>query len=152
GPYSIRPNHEVGFDPAAVRKICGDGVAGIFKSLQSLPPVIALRWKGIAQNPVYAFPRRHHLWAVALKRHAPAGVKHPPFIDLHAQVAGDESQILQGGDQRGLRNDAGAASRQFALDALEDIDVPSDAAQQNSGKQAAHRAADNERSPTMRNM
>ena len=50
-------------------------------------------------------------------------------------------------DQVGLGDDAGATPREFALDPLEDVDLPAGAPQQQRGQEAAHRAADDERTP-----
>ena len=70
--------------------------------------------------------------------------------DLDAEVGRIDAEPAQRRDQIRLRDDAGAASGELALDPLEDVDVPAGAPQQQRREQAAHGAADHQRAPFAR--
>ena len=104
--------------------------------------VIALRRKGVAQQPVDALPGGEHLRAFDLSVSAPSRVDDLARAHGDAERVGREAERAQPLDQLVLGNDAGAAAGQFAAHPFVNINAPAGAAQQKAAEQPTHGAAD----------
>src|SRR6516165_9300227 len=112
--------------------------------------VVALARERVPQHPVDALPGGENLGTCELAGQPAGRIQDLTGRDLHAERGWIDAEPAQRFDQIRLRDDAGAAAGELALDPLEDIDVPSGAAQQQRGQQAAHGAAHDQRAPLAR--
>src|SRR6185437_15385716 len=116
----------------------------LLKSGEPVPTVIMFPRKSIAQQPVHALPRREHLGALVLMRQPPLRVENLAGGDVHTEIVGREANIAQPSDEFLLRHDSRAATGQFAVHPLVDVDVPPGPAQQQGAEQPTHRAANDD--------
>ena len=96
--------------------------------------MILLLRKRISENPVYPFPGRENLRAGKLARHSPSRVQDLSGRDLDTQVGRINSDATQRLDEIGLGHNAGTATGKLALHALEYLNVPPRAPQQQAGQ------------------
>src|SRR5262245_617236 len=100
--------------------------------------------KSIAQQPINALPRGEDLRAVARQRQAAFAIEHLPARDGHTELVGVNTERLPMGDERRLRDDAGATAGKLARHALVDIGLPAAPPQHQRDQKSAHRAADDQ--------
>ncbi len=141
---TVGADQEIGALARAIGKNRSDALAVLLERSQRSAAMVMRRRKGIAQDAIDPLPGRHHLRAFGLQRHAALGIEHAPFLHRHAKFARAQTEIGQNGENFRLRHDAGAAAGQFAFDLFVNIDLPSGRLQHQPGKQAAHRAADDD--------
>src|SRR5579862_6592965 len=107
--------------------------------------MIPIRRERVAQRAVHALPGGEYLWARRGQRDAAVDPEQFARLDDDAEIAGRDAERIEAGDQFRFRDDAGAASGQFVLDALENVDAPAAPPQHDGGEEAAHRATDHDR-------
>jgi hypothetical protein len=122
----------------------------LLETAHSAAAVIALRGESVSQRAIDAFPRGENLRAGAFAHQPTRRIQDLSRGDLDAEVVGVDPEASQGDDQIGLRDNPCAAPGKLALHPLEDLDLPARAFEQQRGQKAAHRAADDERTPLAR--
>src|SRR5499427_1707939 len=150
GAKAVRAHQELGLRVAAIAEMRDHGVFGLHETADASTTVVALARERVPQHPVDALPGGENLGTIKLADEATGRIQDLSGCDLHSERGRIDSEPAQRFDQIRLRDDAGAAAGELALDPLENIDVPSGAAQQQRGQQAAHGAADDQRAPLAR--
>ena len=147
GTKSIRAHQQLAFRRPAIGKLREHRPFRLHEAADAAAAVVVLARKRIAQQPVDTLPGGQNLGTFEFRGHATGRIEDFAGRDLDPEIGWIDVDPAHRLDQVGLGDDAGATPREFALDPLEDVDLPAGAPQQQRGQEAAHRAADDERTP-----
>jgi hypothetical protein len=150
GAKTVRPHQQLPLRRAAISEMHGHRPPVLLEGLDAAAAVIALLRERIAQHAVDPLPGGENLRACELCSEPAGRIEDFSGGDLDPEVGRIDAEPPQRRDQIRLRDDAGAAAGEFALDPLEHGDVPAGPAQQQRSQEAAHGAAGDERAPLAR--
>src|SRR5262249_26785897 len=147
GTKAVRTHQQLALCRAAVGKLREHRSFALHEAADAAAAVVVLARKRVTQQPVDALPSRQNLRTRELASHPTRRIEDFPGGDLDPEIGRIDAEPAQRLDQIGLRDNAGAAPCELALDPLEDVDVPAGAPQQQRSQEAAHRAADDQHAP-----
>ena len=119
--------------------------AVLLETLETLAAMIMLGRKSVAQDAVEPLPRRQRLRAFVLADYGAVYIEDFPDLRFHTEIGAAHPELFKRSRHDRLRDDAGAAAGELALDPLVDVDRKALPAQHQAREQAAHRAADDQR-------
>ena len=150
GADAVGGDQEIARGAAAVAEVSGDRLARLSEARNTPPAVVMRARECVAQHAKDALPGRENLRTFEVADQVARGVENFPRRDFHAQVGGIDAEPADAFDQVRLCDDTGAAAGQFALDPLEDIDIPAGPPQLERRQEPAHRAPDHQSAPLRR--
>src|SRR5205814_198059 len=83
---AVGPDNKIGLNFRSIAELRDGGMISLHKVSQAPAAVIMHRRKGIAQEPEYAFPGCHDLWAREGTDDPPGCIKYLPRCNFYAKV------------------------------------------------------------------
>ena len=125
GADAVGGDQQIALGAAAVAEVRDHRLARL-SEVRDAPPAMILRARErVAQHAIDPLPGREHLRTFEVADQTACRVENLPRRDRDAEIGRIDAEPADAFDQVRLRDDAGAAAGQFALDPLEDIDDPS---------------------------
>src|SRR5262249_47275156 len=144
GTDAVAADEDIGTLATPAGEMHDDAGAVLLHALEGMVEVVTRRIDGLAQEPLQPVPGGENLRQVFLCDHVAVAVESDAFLDLDAEVAGAGAALVKRVQQLRMGGDPGAAADQFDRRALIDVGVPPLLPQERRGKQAGHRATDND--------